>query len=84
MNEENQYNYQNNEEMFSVKKENTSKEIAIATGAVASLIGGGIGVVSESSVVLAISALIAAVASLVKILGRSTKEKKATQNSEVE
>ncbi len=84
MNEENQDNYQNNEEVFGAEKENTSKEIAIATVALASLIGGGIGFVAASSTTLGAATIGAGVASAMKIIQRRRKEKKATQNSEVE
>ncbi|MGD1715254.1 hypothetical protein [Dapis sp. BLCC M172] len=84
MNEENQDNYQNNQELSSAEKDNTSKDIGIATVAVASLIGGGIGVVAASSTILGAATIGAGVASGLKMIQRRRKEKKATQNPEVE
>ena len=84
MNEQNHDNYQNNEELSSPEKDNTSKDIGIATVAVASLIGGVIGVVAASSTILGMATIGAGVASALKIIERRRKQKKATQNSEME
>ncbi|MGB3514441.1 MAG: hypothetical protein WBA93_35565 [Microcoleaceae cyanobacterium] len=71
--------YNKNEETSSAENENTS-----AVMATASLIGAGIGVVAASTPILGVAAISAGAASALKILLRRKKEKKVTQDSEME